>query len=111
MESNYALYIKEREGKSIVEDECGFATYYYPEDNIVYVEDVFVKKEYRRTGKALEYFDKITKEARDKGCEFCITSIDPKAKGALASLKWTLKNGYNFSKQKDGLNWYCKEIQ
>lgn len=108
--SNYALYIEEREGKSMLEDERGFATYFYPESTIVYIQDVFVRKEHRRSGVARHYFDIINKEAKEKGCSFCITSIDPKAKNSYASERWTEKNGYEFTKNRDNLDWYCKEI-
>ena len=43
MESNYAQYIKEREGKEIVEDHKGFATFVIT-DKECYIVDIFVKK-------------------------------------------------------------------
>lgn len=108
--SNHALYIEEREGKNIIEDEYGFATYFFPEKHIVYIEDVFVRKEHRRKGIAFKYADEIVKKAKAVGCKFLLGSIDPKAKGAEYSRLFVVDYGLVFSKRKDNLEWYCKEI-
>ena len=75
--SNYALYIKERENKDIIEDNNGFATYILIDNKKgLQVQDVFVKKEVRRTGVARKYFSTLECIAKEQKCDYIITSVD-----------------------------------
>lgn len=93
MNSNYALYIKEREGKDIIETEQGFATYYFDEDS-VYIADVYVRPEYRNKNVAKDFFETIEEIAKEKGLKECITYADTSAKGYEISKSALLSNSF-----------------
>ena len=65
--SHFANYIKERQNKEIIEDESGFATYYFIMPDC-YIEDIYVIPEKRKAGIAAKYADKIAKIAQEKNC-------------------------------------------
>lgn len=113
MPSNYALYIKEREGMDIIEDEKGFATYQLsPALRAAYIQDIFVRKEFRKEGIASAYADQITKIAKDNGLTTLIGSVDPRANGADASDK--VLKAYGMTRRGEaanGLVYYSKEIK
>ena len=91
--SNHALYIKEREGKEIVESEKGFATYYYLNDGC-YVQDIFVKNEFRKQNVAKEMLDEISNIAKSQGYNKLYGSVVPSTKGSTLSLKLSLEYGF-----------------
>lgn len=95
--SLYAEYIKEREGKDIIEDEKGFATYLYtPIRNEIYIVDVYVRPEYRRQGVARDYVDTIINIAKEKNCEYLITSVDLRNPDWKSSTTGLLNTGWKF---------------
>lgn len=107
--STYSLYISEREGKSIIESEKGFAVYYFI-NNACYVQDIFVKKEFRREKVAAGMLDAITKIAKDKGCNFLYGSVCPSANGSTESLIAALYYGFKLDSSVDNFIAYKKEI-
>ena len=109
MESNYALYITEREGKSIIEDEKGFATYNINGDNC-YIVDIFVRKEYRKENIASKYADEITKIAKENGCTYLTGSVCPTAHGANTSMKVLLAYGFKLESSINNFIYFRKEI-
>lgn len=97
MKSLYGQYVEEREGKGIVEDQFGFATYLYNSTRKeMYVVDVFVVKERRQSGIAKGYFDQIEEKAKELNCEYMLTSVDTETKGFEISIKGLLNNNYYF---------------
>lgn len=109
MESNYGLYIKERENRCIYEDRKGFATYSI-NDKSCYIQDIFVKKEFRQENVASEYADKITEIARNNGCTFLIGSVCPTTSGSTESLKVLLGYGFKLDHAVNNMIYFRKEI-
>lgn len=109
MESNYARYIREREGKHIVEDDYGFATYIYLDEHC-YIEDIFVRKEFRTQGHASRYADQIAEEAKQKGFKKLLGSVCPQAMGADQSLKVLQAYGFKLLSSDKNLIYLEKEI-
>lgn len=93
MQSHYGLYIKEREGKSILENEHGFFTYKIQGEEC-YIEDIFIKKESRRKNIGTEMADEIYKIAKASGCKFLTGSCIPSTNGATESMKAMLAYGF-----------------
>jgi GNAT superfamily N-acetyltransferase len=92
MLSNFGAYILEREGKYIIEDERGFLTYtYLPE--YVYIEDVYVRPEYRKQGVASEWADRVCAEAKSKGYSKLLGTIKTKAKTSTESMATLIAYG------------------
>lgn len=91
--SLYGQYIQEREGKKIIEGEHGFCTYkIYGEE--CYIEDIFIKKESRRSGIASEMTDLIASMAKEIGCKFLTGTCVPSTYGATESMKAMLQYGF-----------------
>lgn len=105
----FAEYIKERLNKEIIEDERGFATYLFMDDG-VYVEDIFVKKEYRDTGVAKEMLDKISMIAKDKGCKKIIGTVVPSTAGSTHSLQAAFAYGFKLDSSRQNLIVYIKDL-
>jgi len=109
MESNYSLYLKERENREIFEDEKGFATYSFSEDSC-YIQDIFVKEEHRKEGIASYYADKISEIAREKGCKYLTGSVCPMAHGSTESLKVLLGYGFKLESSINNFIFFKKEL-
>lgn len=91
--SLYGDYISERENKFILEDERGFATYYFI-DNSVYIEDIYTGKDHRHKHVAADFADQIALIAKGKGIDKMLGSIVPSANHSTESLKVLLAYGF-----------------
>ncbi len=109
MLSHYGRYIYEREGKSIIENEKGFVTYIFAKD-FVYMEDIYVAPEFRRSGATYEFVEKVAEQARLKGYNKLVGTVKPTANGATTSLKGMLAHGFEVDSCDGTLIWFKKEI-
>ena len=107
--SLYGDYIKERENKSIVESDVGFATYSVAKDGI-YIEDIYVRPEYRKGHIAADMADQIAVIAREKGLHKLYGSVCPSANGSTASLKVLLAYGFKLNSSTNNFIMLEKEI-
>ena len=96
--SLYGEYIKEREGKGIVESEVGFATYIFNTDNSCYIVDIYVKPEHRRTRAAYSLGEQIAFIAKERGCNKLYGSVVPSLKNSTESLKFLIACGFKLDK-------------
>ena len=108
--SLYGQYIAERQGRGIVETEDGFATFDYISDKIVYIVDLYVVPEKRKSHVATELADKICEEAIKSGHTQLLGSVDATAKGAEASCKVLEAYGMKIHKVAEPMIFYVKQI-
>lgn len=109
-ESNYALYIREREpNKEIFEDEKGFITYII-NGKECYIVDVFVKKEFRNSGISKKYVEQVSQIACETECEFLTTSASPNANGSTESLHVILSHGFELESSINNLIFFRKNL-
>lgn len=93
--SLYADYLKERTTDHILETPSGFASYrYVNEGKTVYIVDIYVVPEERKSGRASALADEIIKEAKLKGCSEVLGSVQPSTKNSTDSLKVLLAYGF-----------------
>lgn len=90
--SHFAKYIMERQGKHILENRFGFATYSFT-DNAVYIEEIYVSEEHRKSNRASEMADKICEMAKLRGINLLYGSVSPKASGSTQSIQVLLAYG------------------
>lgn len=110
MNSLYAKYIKEREQLEIVENEFGFATYkIFGEE--VYIQDIYVVPEMRKTGMAKTIADQICFYAKEKGAKKVFGSVDPNANGATESIKILIAYGMTVHSVNGPLIYFSKDIE
>lgn len=109
MASLYAQYVREREGKEIVETDDGFATFYFT-NGFCYIEDIFVVPAKRKSGIAAELANQISEIAKKNGIKKLLGSVSPKAKGADASMKVLMAYGFKLLNSDKDLIYFEKEI-
>lgn len=94
--SLYGEYIKERLNREIIENDKGFATYYFLNDSC-YIENIFIKKEFRHSGEASSLADQISQIAKEKKCNQLIGTVMPSANNSTDSLETLLAYGFKLS--------------
>jgi GNAT superfamily N-acetyltransferase len=107
--SLYGDYIKEREGKKIIEEDYGFVTYQIFGDQ-VYIEDMFIEKQCRRSGLAFQLADDVREKAKEHGCKKMLTSVVPSANGSTESVKVILAYGFRLMSAQDNFIMFEMEI-
>lgn len=109
--SMYSEYIKERTNDKIIETPEGFATYRYLENTkSVYILDIYVKPESRKSHIASEIANKIASEAKKQGYTSMLGSVVPSNKGSTASLKVLLGYGMSLDSSTNDLILFKKEL-
>lgn len=93
MSSLYGAYIKERENKSIIESEKGFATYFFIEGG-VYIEQLYVAPDHRHGHVASDMADQIAHIAKAKGYKHMYGTVKPSTNFSTDSLKVLLAYGF-----------------
>lgn len=92
--SMYAEYVKEKTFDSILETPNGFATYRYMlEQKAVYIVDIYVLPEFRKSKVASQIADAIVEEAKKKNCTKLLGSVVPSNKNSTVSLHVLLGYG------------------
>lgn len=109
MVSLYGRYIKEREGKDILEYDDAFGSYEIGDDYI-YLVDVYVIPENRRKKRFGEIESEVANIGKENGCKWILATVDPEAKNSDISNKVLLSYGYKFWKESSYLDWYKKEL-
>lgn len=95
----YADYIKETLGDETLIREEGFATYRFLDDNgvpAVYVIDIYVRPDFRKTMIASQMADEIIEIAKAKGCKIAIGTVLSTTKDPNRSLGLLLGYGMKF---------------
>ncbi len=100
--SSYALYVQERLGLSIIEDERGFVTFEIM-GGILWIRDMFVKKEYRQQGVAREWIESLFIIANDNQCTQVSTHVCINSVGWDLSFKLMVGFGFIVVGQVDSL--------
>lgn len=108
--SLFADYKKEREGKNTLELEGGFATWFQVNEETVYLEDLYVVPEKRRSKLGTLITDLVVDEGRKLGCKFLLGSIDTRGKGVTQNMKALLAYGMEFKGVEGSMLYFAKEI-
>lgn len=108
--SLYGQYIKERCGRGILETKDGFATFEYPTNEIVYIIDLYISPNKRKSHVATSLADKIVEQAIKDGRKYLLGSVDVTANGAEASCKVLEAYGMKVHKIAEPMIFYIKQI-
>lgn len=108
--SIYSDYIKTLQGKGVIESEKGFATYSAFTDGL-YIENIYVVPDYRKTGIASLMADEIAEESKKQGYKYIYGSVCPIHNGATDSLKTLLAYGFSLLSSTSELILLRKEVQ
>ena len=111
--SLYGDYVNERKGYFIIEDDKGFATYgemLLEDQTVMYIEEIYVKPEFRKGKQASRYADEISLIAKNKGIKLLLGSVDPNCNYSHESLLVLLGYGFKLYSAENNLIWFVKEI-
>ncbi len=110
----YKDYLEElHKGKSIYTSNAGFAVYWIRSTEIgkeVYIEDIYVKPEYRRKRAAHELADQVAVIGRDNKCTYMTGTVVPSANNSTESLAMMLSYGFKLWLSQDNIIWFKKEL-
>lgn len=112
----YADYLKETQGKEMLETEHGFLTYGFDcvpgvEGPHVYIEDLYVKPDMRKSHVAATMADYVCSIAKQRGVNYCVGSVNNRAKTKEASKKVLEAYGMRKFFEDENTSWYLKEIK
>lgn len=111
MQSLYAKYLLEKTTDKILETEHGFATFrYLNEGKSVYIVDIYILPEFRKSHKASAIADSIVLMAKKIGCSELLGTVIPSNKNSTDSLKVLLGYGMSLSSASQDLVVFRKEI-
>lgn len=106
----YSAYIREKTNKSILETKHGFATFSFPDVNTVYIEDIYILPESRKSKEASELADRIAEIGKSKGCNRLLGSVVPSTKNSTDSIKVLLAYGMHLDSATNDFILFKKEI-
>lgn len=103
-------YFKELKNLQIYEKENSF-TLFRIQGKILYIHDMYVKPEFRRTGVAYEMADELIEVAKDCGCTHVLADVEPSNINSTASIKFILNyGGFTLKQANDNEIILIKEI-
>ena len=109
--SMYKEYIEEQlHNRFVYETEYGFLTY-NKTDEMLRLEEIYIKKEFRQQGKASEFYDKSEEIGRELGCTMLIGSIVLGTNNAEESMMCLLKNKFKLHYIDDIMIYLKREIK
>lgn len=109
--SMYADYLMEKAGDGIIETEQGFASYRLMPDAKIWLMDIYVKPEYRRTRAAISMGDQVMEIGKLKGCTEMIGTSIPSLPRSTPGLKLMLAFGMELKSAMADLIILKKEIK
>ena len=107
--SLWSEYKKEISAVQFLEYEHGFISYSISND-YVYIEDIFVIPEKRRSNLAKEMADFVVQIGKSKGCTKLFGSIETKIKDPHRSLQVLLSYGMKLHSAVGSIVYFVKEI-
>lgn len=109
--SLYSSYISEKTGDHVYETDKGFAVYAYQDDfKTVYIKDIYVTPEFRKTREAATIADNIVRVAKELGCTKVLGSVVPGLRDSTSSLKVLLAYGFELDSSANNFILFKKDI-
>jgi hypothetical protein len=96
-------------GSEVFESECGWASFIISGDEC-YIENIYIKPEFRKTKKASSIADEISLIAKERGCKYLTGSTNTKKPSVERSIQVILGYGFKYLKSNDSAIWYYKEL-
>lgn len=106
--SLYSDYLHEM-GWGIVETDIGFATYKIT-GLTCYIQDVYIKPEYRSSKVSYAFADEITKHAQQAGCTLLTGTVDCTSPNWQKTRTYVLRYGFKITTEKQEYLVFSKEI-
>lgn len=109
--SLYSDYLRERTTDDIIENEIGFVSYRFINDGkSVFITDIYVKRDFRKSGQASALADDVVAIAKQRGCVEVLGSVVPSTRGSTDSLKVLLGYGMSLMSSANDFIMFRKDI-
>ena len=109
--SLYAKYLTEKTDDKIMETDKGFVTYRYLDDKkTVYITDIYILPDFRKTNEASLLADRVCDEARENKCSIVMGTVVPSNKNSTDSLRVLLGYGMRLFYSSNDLIAFRKDI-
>lgn len=112
--TKYAKYLKELKNFEMIEDDDGFVTFGYQEDErgktVCYIEDIYVLPEKRCKNVASKYADLVANHAKELGCDRLFGSVVPSLTDSHYRILVLIGYGFKLHSSVNDLVWFYKEI-
>lgn len=92
--SLWSDYIKECGLLEIIEEPWGFVQFHFALPQCIFINDMYIRPEERKTGKGRELLHRVYARGRERGCTFCATSLNTASKSATDALAAALASGF-----------------
>lgn len=102
-------YFKERENAYVYEEDFGFAILKRIDD-FIYLQDMYIKPEFRRLGKAQSMLAAVERKAAKEGYKEMLTSCSPAANNSTYSAYIIIKAGFKLKACEKDIIWFSKQI-
>jgi len=108
--SHYAMYVEEIEIGSFVEEyEWGFFKYQVATDNL-YIADLYVIPERRRSGLAVDVANYLQDKARELGLKYITTTVATSTTTVTPNLRKYINYGFKVFKSDERFVYMVKEV-
>lgn len=109
--SLWSEYREERGEAFFIEEENGFASYSIEANGEeCYLQDIYVRPAFRKTGLATELADKVCSIGKEKGCKVLTGSVVVGSKDDTVSMKVFLAYGMKLLLVRDNIIYVYKEL-
>ena len=111
----YARYIRETQNKEMLETPHGFLTYGFNcvpgvTELHVYVVDIYVIPEMRKTYAATSMVDAVVEIAKERGCKLLFGTVNAKSSDPNRSLSFLRAYGFRLCSIATDTLWMVKDI-
>jgi|SRR5271165_3158305 len=96
MSEMYADYLKEFSAKHMFYNDKGFTIYEINGEDC-YIQEIYVRPEFRDQNVAKELQTEVTKIAKELGCKRLLGSVIPSVKQSSRNLSMLLKDGFKLN--------------
>ncbi len=105
----YADYIKELYNRETIESDHGFITYSFEKD-AVYIQDIYIKPEMRKSDEASGLADMVANIARSRDIKTLLGSVIPSYNNSTVSMKILLAYGFKIDSSANNFILLKKEL-
>lgn len=102
-------YFSELKNLEVYEEQDGFVLYKI-EDDSLYIRDIYVKPDFRKSGLAAKMADTLAEYAKTLGCVRMIGDVEPSNNNATDSIKVLIAYGMKVAVANDDEILFVKEI-
>lgn len=107
----YELYMKERMGMDVIQGDHGFIVYAINKQaNEAFVQELFIREEYRKQNLGSKLVDKVYEKAKEAGVKYLTATVIPSTNNAHVILLAALKYGCKILRSSENCIVLFKEV-